>query len=121
MSVEHVPGATPDPREELLGQLRELVPGAFPDGKPRRATVRGAPGERPRARQALHETVPALPGPHAGVPVGEYSPDWAIVYDEDGVQRLYLVRETKDTVSFDDLDWIKPFGSASLSTTLQAA
>lgn len=38
-------------------------------------------------------------------PVGEYSPDWAIVYDEDGVQRLYLVRETKDTLNLDDLDW----------------
>lgn len=38
-------------------------------------------------------------------PVGEYSPDWAIVYDEDGVQRLYLIRETKDTRNLDDLDW----------------
>ncbi|AZI65368.1 DEAD/DEAH box helicase family protein (plasmid) [Rhodococcus qingshengii] len=38
-------------------------------------------------------------------PVGDYSPDWAIVYDEDGVQRLYLVRETKDTLNLDDLDW----------------
>lgn len=28
-------------------------------------------------------------------PVGEYSPDWAIVYDENGAQRLYLIRETK--------------------------
>jgi len=38
-------------------------------------------------------------------PVGEYSPDWAIVYDEDGTQRLYLIRETKDTRNLDDLDW----------------
>lgn len=38
-------------------------------------------------------------------PVGEYSPDWAIVYDEDGTQRLYLVRETKGTRNLDDLDW----------------
>ena len=38
-------------------------------------------------------------------PVGEYSPDWAIVYDEDGTQRLYLVRETKDTRNLDDLGW----------------
>lgn len=38
-------------------------------------------------------------------PVGEYSPDWAIVYDENGTQRLYLVRETKDTRNLDDLDW----------------
>ena len=38
-------------------------------------------------------------------PVGEYSPDWAIVYDENGTQRLYLVRETKDTRNLDDLEW----------------
>lgn len=38
-------------------------------------------------------------------PVGEYSPDWAIFYDENGTQRLYLVRETKDTRNLDDLDW----------------
>ncbi|ELS55208.1 putative Type III site-specific deoxyribonuclease [Streptomyces viridochromogenes Tue57] len=38
-------------------------------------------------------------------PVGEYSPDWAIVYDEGGVQRLYLVRETKGTRNLADLEW----------------
>ncbi|MFV0632727.1 DEAD/DEAH box helicase family protein [Demequina sp.] len=38
-------------------------------------------------------------------PVGEYSPDWAIVYDENGTQRLYLVRETKNTRNLDDLEW----------------
>lgn len=38
-------------------------------------------------------------------PVGEYSPDWAIVYDDSGTQRLYLVRETKDTRNLKDLDW----------------
>lgn len=38
-------------------------------------------------------------------PVGEYSPDWAIVYDENGTQRLYLVRETKGTRNLDDLEW----------------
>lgn len=38
-------------------------------------------------------------------PVGEYSPDWAVVYEENGTQRLYLVRETKDTLNLDDLDW----------------
>ncbi|MCH8570249.1 DEAD/DEAH box helicase family protein [Nesterenkonia sp. AY15] len=38
-------------------------------------------------------------------PVGEYAPDWAIVYEEDGAERLYLVRETKDTRNLEDLDW----------------
>ncbi|MGK7222242.1 DEAD/DEAH box helicase family protein [Kocuria flava] len=40
-----------------------------------------------------------------GTPVGEYSPDWAIVYDDDGNHRLYLVRESKDTTHLEDLDW----------------
>lgn len=38
-------------------------------------------------------------------PVGDYSPDWAIVIDDDGTERLYLVRETKDKSSLDDLEW----------------
>lgn len=38
-------------------------------------------------------------------PVGEYSPDWAIVYDDNGTERLYLVRETKGTTNLKDLPW----------------
>jgi type III restriction enzyme len=38
-------------------------------------------------------------------PVGEYSPDWAIVFERDGEKHLYLVRETKDTLNLDDLEW----------------
>lgn len=38
-------------------------------------------------------------------PVGEYSPDWAIVCDENGTDRLYLVRETKGTLNLSDLEW----------------
>lgn len=38
-------------------------------------------------------------------PVGEYSTDWAIVYDDNGTEGLYLVRETKGTTNLDDLDW----------------
>lgn len=38
-------------------------------------------------------------------PVGEYSPDWAIVWEEGGVERLFLVRETKDTLDWNNLEW----------------
>lgn len=38
-------------------------------------------------------------------PVGDYSPDWAVVYNEGGKSRLYLVRETKDTLKLCDLEW----------------
>ncbi len=36
-------------------------------------------------------------------PVGRYSPDWAIVVDRDGTDRLYLVRETKATLDLRQL------------------
>jgi type III restriction enzyme len=37
-------------------------------------------------------------------PIGGYNPDWAIVMDEgDGKDRLYLVRETKGTITIADL------------------
>lgn len=38
-------------------------------------------------------------------PVGEYSPDWALLVQEGEGDRLYLVRETKDTLNLDDMDW----------------
>jgi type III restriction enzyme len=37
-------------------------------------------------------------------PIGSYNPDWAIVMgDDDGADRLYLVRETKGTIHLPDL------------------
>jgi type III restriction enzyme len=36
-------------------------------------------------------------------PIGTYNPDWAIVKDEDGEEKLYLVRETKSTCNLDEL------------------
>ncbi|SKX68654.1 type III restriction-modification system StyLTI enzyme res [Mycobacteroides abscessus subsp. bolletii] len=38
-------------------------------------------------------------------PVGEYSPDWAIFYDDNGTEHLYLVQETKGSTNLDDLQW----------------
>jgi len=36
-------------------------------------------------------------------PVGEYNPDWAIVVDQNGEERVYLVRETKQPTELDRL------------------
>ena len=30
-------------------------------------------------------------------PVGDYNPDWAILKQEDGQQKIYMIRETKST------------------------
>ncbi len=31
-------------------------------------------------------------------PAGDYNPDWAIIKQEDGEDRIYLIRETKSTL-----------------------
>ncbi|WP_029462240.1 type III restriction-modification system endonuclease [Serpentinimonas barnesii] len=36
-------------------------------------------------------------------PLGPYNPDWAILFDQDGKQRLYFVVETKSSLFTDDL------------------
>ncbi|WP_308923371.1 DEAD/DEAH box helicase family protein [Janthinobacterium sp. J1-1] len=36
-------------------------------------------------------------------PLGPYNPDWAILFDHDGTQRLYFVVETKSSLFTDDL------------------
>lgn len=36
-------------------------------------------------------------------PLGPYNPDWAILFDQDGTQRLYFVVETKSSLFTDDL------------------
>ncbi|SAL14273.1 type III restriction system endonuclease [Caballeronia cordobensis] len=36
-------------------------------------------------------------------PLGSYNPDWAILFDQDGAQRLYFVVETKSSLFADDL------------------
>ena len=36
-------------------------------------------------------------------PLGPYNPDWAILFDQDGLQRLFFVVETKSSLFTDDL------------------
>ena len=38
-------------------------------------------------------------------PLGTYNPDWAVLFEEDGQERLYLVVETKES---DNLDSLRP-------------
>lgn len=43
-------------------------------------------------------------------PLGNYNPDWAVLLQKDGVQRLYFVVETKSSLFADDLrdkEWAK--------------
>ena len=36
-------------------------------------------------------------------PLGTYNPDWAVLVEKDGAERLYLVVETKSSLFTDDL------------------
>ena len=36
-------------------------------------------------------------------PLGTYNPDWAVLVEKDGAERLYFVVETKDSLFADDL------------------
>src|SRR5690606_32454108 len=36
-------------------------------------------------------------------PLGSYNPDWAVLVEKDGAERLYLVVETKSSLFTDDL------------------
>ena len=36
-------------------------------------------------------------------PLGSYNPDWAVLVEEDGAQKLYFVVETKSSLFTDDL------------------
>ena len=36
-------------------------------------------------------------------PLGSYNPDWAVLVEKDGIERLYFVVETKSSLFTDDL------------------
>jgi type III restriction enzyme len=36
-------------------------------------------------------------------PLGSYNPDWAVLYEKDGIEKLYLIVETKGTLFEDEL------------------
>jgi type III restriction enzyme len=49
-------------------------------------------------------------------PVGDYNPDWAIIKQVDGEERLYMIRETKSTL--DDLK-LRPTEAAKIASARQ--
>ena len=52
-------------------------------------------------------------------PVGPYNPDWAIIkQDEDGTDRIYMIRETKSTL---DESKRRPTGSLAARSSRAAA
>jgi type III restriction enzyme len=60
------------------------------------------------ARDDVKLYVKLPPGFKVRTPVGEYNPDWGVVFEErdqfgDPQETLYLVRETKGSTNFADL------------------
>ena len=51
-------------------------------------------------------------------PLGSYNPDWAVLVEKDGSERLYFVVETKSSLFTDDLrDKEPPRSSAAKRTS----
>ena len=93
--------------EELTGYLRQLVP----DTQRKSAydqVIFDSETEARFAEQLEHNTsvkvFAKLPGWFAiPTPLGSYNPDWAVLIERDGRERLYLVVETKGSLIRDDL------------------
>ncbi|MCP5541975.1 MAG: DEAD/DEAH box helicase family protein [Akkermansiaceae bacterium] len=91
--------------QELMGYLKEAV---VSERSPYEYVVCDSDVERTFAGQLeKNEAVKVyakLPGWFKiPTPIGTYNPDWAVVVDVDGKDRIYFVVETKDSLFKDDL------------------
>jgi type III restriction enzyme len=92
-------------QEELTGYLKNMVPATRSVYE---QIVCDFGTERTFAEQlANNEAVKVyakLPGWFkVSTPLGTYNPDWAVLVEKDGAERLYFVVETKSTLYVDDL------------------
>ncbi|GEM_PF-4285992 len=115
---------SPDIVAENVERLKEIFPEAFTEGKidfeVLKQLLGGAIDEREekyglnwhgkrRARQDLEKNEAVklyakLPGWFkVPTPLGVYNPDWAVLIEQDGAERLYLVVETKGSLFKDNL------------------
>jgi type III restriction enzyme len=90
---------------ELTGYLTNLVPSTKSVYE---SVVYDSGPERGFAEQLENDSTvkvyAKLPGWFTiPTPLGTYNPDWAVLIERDGAERLYLVVETKDTLFTDDL------------------
>ena len=70
-------------------------------------------GKIAEGRVLTRKTVAKLPkGFHIPTPVGNYSPDWAIAFNEGAVKHIYFIAETKGTMESLNL---RPIEQAKIS------
>ena len=91
--------------EELTGYLKNMVPS---ERSAYEYVVYDMGVERAFAEQLEHNEAvrvyAKLPGWFkVPTPLGTYNPDWAILVEQDGCERLYFVVETKSSLFTDDL------------------
>lgn len=93
-------------QEELTGYLKNMLEDTHKsvyehvvyDSDAERAFADGL------EKQAAVKVYAKLPGWfRVPTPLGTYNPDWAVVVEQDGAERLYFVVETKGSLSTDDL------------------
>jgi len=92
--------------EELTGYLRSMVAGG--NNCTHEHVIYQSDTERTFAEQLeKNEAIKVyakLPGWfRVPTPLGPYNPDWAVLVDKDGTERLYFVVETKSSLFTDDL------------------
>ena len=91
--------------EELVGYLKSMINA---NKSVHEQVIYQSGTERTFAEQLeINEAIKVyakLPGWfRVPTPLGSYNPDWAVLVDKDGAERLYLVVETKSGIFTDDL------------------
>jgi type III restriction enzyme len=92
-------------QEELTGYLKNMLPS---DKSPYEDVVYDLGGERTFAEQleknSAIKVYAKLPGWFkVPTPLGSYNPDWAVLVEAEGKERLYFVVETKSSLFTEDL------------------
>lgn len=59
--------------------------------------------ERPKRRPGGQDDLQTPPKFKIETPIGSYNPDWAVFWEKNGEEKLYLVIETKGTTILNDL------------------
>ena len=93
-------------QEELTGYLKNMV--ASEKSVYEQVVYDSGTVEKPFAEQLEHneavKVYAKLPGWFkVPTPLGTYNPDWAVLVEKDGAERLYFVVETKSSLFTEDL------------------
>ena len=93
-------------QEELTGYLKNMLRSETSRFTSRSFTIPTSSAASPSSwkRTKRSRCTPSFPaGSKCPTPLGTYNPDWAVLVEKDGAERLYFVVETKSSLFTDDL------------------